>query len=208
MHEGFDSHAVTDDISDLDDLEVVLFGKFFQVRHPGHGPVVLHDLTDHGGGLQTGKPRQVHRSLCLTGPDQHPSLPGLEGKDVPRCYQVLRCGIVSDGRENRVGAIIGRDSRRDSLPRLNGDGESRLKAGFVVLGHHGKLQLFHLFFRQGEADEPPAVFRHEIDDLGRYLFRRDGQIPFVLSIFIIDKDNHLPLSNEVECFFNGCKWHG
>ncbi len=51
MDKGFVLETVFDQILDGNDFKVVLPGKRLQVRHPGHGPVILHDLTNDPIGL-------------------------------------------------------------------------------------------------------------------------------------------------------------
>src|SRR3546814_4765395 len=55
--------AVGDQVSDGADLQPVQLGEADQVRQPGHGAVVIHDLADHAGRVQAGQPRDIHRGL-------------------------------------------------------------------------------------------------------------------------------------------------
>ncbi len=53
-----EAQVIADEIAHGGDFEAVLFGKGLQIGHPGHGPVVLHDFADDGGGLEEG-PGQI-----------------------------------------------------------------------------------------------------------------------------------------------------
>ena len=44
--ERFVLHPEIDQIGDGGDLQIMFLGKYLKVRHPGHGAVVFHNLTD------------------------------------------------------------------------------------------------------------------------------------------------------------------
>ena len=54
---------------------------------------------------------------------------------------------------------------------------------------------------------PAAVGRHEIDDFRGDLFGGDGQVAFVLAVFIVNDDQHAPGANFLDRFGNGSEWH-
>ena len=58
---------VGDQVGDGCDLEAMAGGESDEVGKPRHGPVVIHDLADHAGGIEPGKPREV-RKFCTTVP--------------------------------------------------------------------------------------------------------------------------------------------
>src|SRR6202171_6238691 len=45
-------------------------------------------------------------------------------------------------------------------------------------------------FGHGETDQSAAELGHEVNGFGRDLFRRDGEVAFVLAVFVIDHDDH------------------
>ena len=51
----------------------------------------------------------------------------------------------------------------------------------------------HLSVGHRQADQPPAEFRHEVDDLRRNLLGRADQIPLIFAVFRIHQDDHLAL---------------
>src|SRR4030081_246082 len=46
------------------------------------------------------------------------------------------------------------------------------------------------FFGHGETDQSAAELGHEVNGFGRDLFRRDGEVAFVLAVFVVDHDDH------------------
>ncbi len=81
---------------------------------------------------------------------------------------------------------------------------------FSVLRHHAlQAELVGALIGNGDANQAPAVRRHEIDRFRRHFFRRHDQIAFVLAIRIVGHDHHAPFGDvaknivnrvELKCF--------
>ncbi len=85
--------------------------KHLEVRHPGHRPVVVHDLADDAGGREVREAREVDRALRLPGAHEHAALAGSQRKDVTGRDDVFGLGLGVGGDADRVGAIGGADAR-------------------------------------------------------------------------------------------------
>ena len=48
---------------------------------------------------------------------------------------------------------------------------------------------------QRQADQAAAVLGHEVDDFGRDFFGGDGEVAFVLAIFVVDDHEHAAGAN-------------
>src|SRR5437867_8168233 len=68
VDEGLPLHPVLDQVLDRDQLEMVPLGDLLELRHTGHGPVVVHDLAQNAGRVEPSQARQVHRALGLPRP--------------------------------------------------------------------------------------------------------------------------------------------
>ena len=55
VNKRFRLHPVSDQISNGADANAVLFGKFFQRRHSGHGSVIIHYFANDTGRIETGQ---------------------------------------------------------------------------------------------------------------------------------------------------------
>ena len=75
---SFSVRRVLDQVGDGDHLQAVLPAVRNEIRHAGHGSVVLHDLADHAGRVQPGEAREIDRRLRLAGTLEHPAGPGPE----------------------------------------------------------------------------------------------------------------------------------
>ena len=57
--------------------------------------------------------------------------------------------------------------------------------------HHRQLEPLDLLLGEREADEAPAVGRHEVDGVGRDELGGHRQVALVLAILVVDEDDHL-----------------
>ncbi len=98
------------------------------------------------------------------------------------------------------------------MPRLDRDAERRAPPGGVLLDHQRDVELVETLSGHGQADQPPAVGRHEVDDLRRDELRRADEVAFVLAILVVQDDRHLPGTQVVQDVFDtaerGFRFHG
>ena len=106
-HQHLALHAVMDQVLDGDDLESEALGEFHQLRHPCHGAIVVHDLTDDARRRQPRQARQIDGALGLPGAFQDTAGAGAQGEDVTRANQVFGLGLGADGGEDGGGAVGG-----------------------------------------------------------------------------------------------------
>ncbi len=78
------AQPVGDQIGDGGDLETVTLGEGDEVGQPRHGAVVVHDLADHAGGIESGKTRKIDGRLGMAGAHQHAAFLGHQWKHVAR----------------------------------------------------------------------------------------------------------------------------
>ncbi|OPZ59694.1 MAG: hypothetical protein BWY86_01164 [Candidatus Aminicenantes bacterium ADurb.Bin508] len=206
----FPGQAVSDDVLDADDLEVQPLGKLFQLGKTGHGPVGVEDLADHSDRRDAGDPTEVDGALGLPRTDQYPSLLGANGKDVPRAGEVVGFHRRIHGGPEGGETVEDRDSRRRSVFVVDGDGEGGSVAGGVELvrNHEGELQLRGPGVGEGQADETTSLLNHEVDGFGGDSLSGDEEIPFVLSMLVIDENEGLPCAYIFQYLFYFRDLHG
>ena len=132
-----------------------------EIRHPGHGPVVIHHLTDDPGRDEPGQTGQIDGCLGLASSLQHATGLCLERKDVTRLHEVGRMGDRVDGHLDGAGAVGGRDAGGDAFPCLDRDREGGFKAGLVLGRHQVKTQFVAALRTEGKTDEPSTLLGHE-----------------------------------------------
>src|SRR6185437_2126741 len=100
------------------------------------------------------------------------------------------------------------DSRRDSFTGLDALCEGRAKSRGIFFAHGAQPQMIRAIFRESQANKAASKARHKIDGFRRDELRRQGQVAFVLAIFIVDYDNHPTRTNLFERDWNIDKWSG
>ncbi len=198
LHQLLVLSPVLDQVGDGADLEVVLGCKDLELRHPGHGPVVVHDLADDAHGRAARELREVHDPLRLTAAHEHTALTCPERKDMPRARKVGGLGGGVGRDLNRPRAIRGADSGRDPGRRLDRDGERRPVSVGVVRRLHREVEPIADLSRHRGTDEASPFLRHEVDGLRRDLVSEHGEVALVLAVRVIDKDDHAPLAEVVD----------
>ena len=193
---------VGDQVGDRDHLQPVALAVRDQVRHPGHGPVVVHDLADHARRVEAGEPGEVDRGLGLAGALEHPAVLGPQREHVAGLHQGLgrRAGVDRD--LDRVRAVGGRDPGGDPLAGLDRDRERGLQRRLVLGRHQVEPELVAALAGQRQADQPPSLLGHEVDRLGRRELGRHRQVALVLAGLVVADDHHPPAADLVDSFLN------
>ena len=192
------AEAVADEFGDGEDAQAVLAAERDEVGDARHLAVVAHDFADHAGGSEAGHAGEVDGGLGLAGADEDAAAAGAEGKDVAGAGEVGGGGFGIDGDADGVGAIGGGDAGGDAFARLDGLSEGGAEAGGVLLRHGEEAQVVGALLGEGEADEAAAIAGHEVDGFGSDVLGGEGEVAFVLAIFVVDDDDHAAGANFVE----------
>ena len=123
---------VADQFRHRDHLQAVAAAELLQLRDARHGPVLVHDLADHAGGVEAGQAGQVHAGFGLPGAHQHAALPRAQREDVAGAREVGRAAVRVDGDEDGAGAVGGRDAGGDAVARVDGFAERGAEPGGVA----------------------------------------------------------------------------
>ena len=181
--------SVSDNVGDVDDVQIVFLGIGDQVIPASHGAVVLDDLTDHGCWSQTGELTQIDRAFGVASAHQRAAVFGNEGEDMPRTDKIARYRLWVCQSDDAVIPLSCRDPRLGSN-RIDRDGKGRLVVGIVVGHHRQQIKPLSNCPADGCTDEPPGFFGHEVDHIRSRERRRIDQISFVFPIFVIHHDDH------------------
>ena len=181
--------------------------EFAQLRYARHGAVLVHDFADHAGGVEAGETRKIDRGFRLPGTDQHAAIARAQGENVAGPREVVGHGAGLDRGENGPGAIGRGDARGDAVARIDGFAERRAEIRSIVRRHQGQAKGVAAFAGERQADQAAPEGGHEIDDFGRHLFGGNGQVAFVLAIFVVDDDKHAPGASFLDGLGNGSEWH-
>ena len=196
-------HAVADQIGHREHFQIVLAAKFVELRDARHRAVFVHDLADDGGGVQAGDAREVDAGFGLACADEHATVAGAQWKDMARAGEILRAGLWIDGGEDGDGAVGGADAGGYAEAAVDGFGEGCAVDRGVDRGHERKVELVAAVFGEGQADQAAGVLSHEVDGFGGDFFGGHGEVAFVFAVFVVDEDDHAPLADFFNGFFDG-----
>src|SRR5207248_9795275 len=87
-------------------------------------------------------------------------------EDMTRPNEVVGALAAIDRHLDGAGAVVRRDAGRDPLAGLDRDREGGPERRFVAVGHRVQPELVAALLGQAEADQAPAVGRHEVDRYG------------------------------------------
>ena len=106
FYAGFFAETIGDKVLDRDDTKSPFLGLLLQLRHTGHGAVVVHDLHQRTGWIQTGQLTKIHCCFGMTGTTQHAVVLSIQRIDMTRTTESLRCGGGICKRKDGRGAVV------------------------------------------------------------------------------------------------------
>jgi hypothetical protein len=118
-HQSLLADAIAHEVSDRDNLQIVLARKLFQLGQARHRPVRVHNLADDASGIKARDARHVNARFRLSGADEHATLFRAQGEDVAGSRQILWARLRVNRRQNGRRAVRGRDARCHSAPRFD-----------------------------------------------------------------------------------------
>src|SRR5688572_25565134 len=107
-----------------------------------------------------------------------------------RTRQVGRPRLRIDRRHHRRGAVGCGNAGADVVLGIDRHAERGTERRGVGVDRERDFQLVQPLAGHRQTDLTTPVPHHEVDRLGRDLFRRDRQVAFVLAILIVDDDDH------------------
>jgi len=129
----------------------------------------------------------------------------LQREDVTRPIEVFRGRFWIGQLAKGVGSIKGADSGRDPLTGIDRDGKGTLLRITRFRVHRGQLKSLDDLWPQRSANQTPCMCREKVDLLWGDRLGGQHQIPLVLTIGIVDEDDHPTTGNLLDQLFHGCK---
>ncbi len=114
------------------------------------------------------------------------------------CWLGLRIDELADSRRHVVGA----DSRRRPLRRIDADGKCGAVGCRVGIGHQRQVQLIQPVRLQRHANQPPGLGLHEVDRLRSAELRRADKVSLVFTVWIINHDHHAAVGQKLGSLFH------
>ena len=98
--------AIGNQILNRDEPHAVLLGNLTQLWEASHGTILIHNLNEGGGGLQTCKAGKVNGGLGVTGTSYDTPVLSIEGVDMSRATEVCRLACRVGQRLDGGSAVV------------------------------------------------------------------------------------------------------
>src|SRR6266566_1159837 len=113
-------HSVTSQFRDGDHHEVMLLAEPDEVRYACHGAVVVDDLADHSGGIESRQTGEINCGFCLATPLQNAAGTRAKRENVSRPSKVFRLSVGIGYSPNCLRPIVsGNAGRHAGAFRVN-----------------------------------------------------------------------------------------
>ena len=177
-------------ILDGDNLQAKSLSHLLQLRHTGHGAVVVDDFNESAGRGQASQPCQVHRSLGVSGTHQHTAVASTQRVDVTRTAQVVRSDIGIGQSLDSGSTVVHRHTGGATLAQqVDGNSEGGSQQRRVVMHLHVEVQFSATLFGDRGTEHTTTIFEHEIHMVRRYFFCRHDEIALVLAVLVVDNND-------------------
>src|SRR5688572_11604186 len=209
MHQTFVLQPVRHELRDRDERQAMVFRELLQLRSTRGGAVVIQDLTDHAGWVESRQARQVDRRLRMPDALEHTALARAQGEDMATVTEVAghRGRVYRDADRGR--AILSADTGADAEARRRIDAHRVCRAIIVDVGlaHGCEPELVDALARQRDANEAARLPNHEVDHLGRHELRRANEVALILPVLVVGNDDEAAGANVVYGLFYGVGSH-
>ena len=121
LHRALLLQPIADQVGDRADLQLVKLRELFQIRTTRHGAIVVEDLDDRRGRLETREAREIATCFGVARARQHAAGLRHQRKDVSGLPQILGPGIAPHCRADGLRAIVRGNAGRHALGRFDGD---------------------------------------------------------------------------------------
>src|SRR6185503_1176776 len=121
--------------------------------------------------------------------------------------QILGPRVRIDCDQNRRRAIGCGDAGADAATGVDGNCESGAEIRRVVGHLRRQVELVTTFFCKWETNQTTGMTGHEIDDFGSDLLSRADEIAFILTIFVVNDDDHPAVADLSDGFVDSRNRH-
>ncbi|MNI49150.1 hypothetical protein D3C73_1037470 [compost metagenome] len=194
--------AVMNQISDADQLEVMLLRNLNEIRQAGHRAVSLDHFADYARRIGAAHASQIDCGFGVAGAAQHAAFFGDQREHMARSAEVRRLRVRVHQRLDRKGTLTGGNAG-SRIDMVNGHGKSGAVIVGIVSDHRLQIQLFRPFRCNRHTDQAAALGDHEIDYFRGGPFSQGDKIPFILAVLVIDDNNHFTAHQIINGIFDG-----
>ena len=207
LHERLLLEAISDEVANADNLEVVLFCHLLELWHTRHCAVFVEDFYEGCCRLKSCETRQVDCCFCVTSPTKHALVLCVERIDVTWSAKICRLAIGVGQSADCCRSVVRADSCRATFQQVHRHGERRSEHARIIFHLVVEFQFGCPACCDGCTEYASAVAKHEVDLFGCNHFGSRDEVALVLAVLIVDHNDELPLPEIVECRFDGAQLH-
>ena len=205
LYEAFAAQSVRNQIFYRDNVQSVLLGKGYELRHTCHGAVLVEYFDEAGSRLHTGEPGQVNGGFGVAGAGQYAAVLGVEGVDVSRAAETFGAHVGIGQGADGSGAVMAADACGATFQQVDGHGERSAQHTRVGLYLVLQSQLSAALVGNRGAEHAASVVQHEVHGFGRDQFGSHNQVALVLAVLIVHDNDKLSVFEVLYCLFDrGC----
>ena len=148
------------------------------------------------------RPARRTRSIApsvMAIPDKHSAIGRPQRKDMAGRHDGAGLYVGGGCDADRMRPVVGRNAGGDAVARLDGDGEGGGAAGAVHRHHWVEAEPVDLLAGERQADQPAGLPGHESDGLRCGELGGDHEVALVLSVLVIDEQDHAAGLQPVQC---------
>ena len=186
------AQSIFDDLLDRAHFQLMFSAQLFKIGKPSHVAVGIDDFDDRRGGVQSSEAAEIDRPFGLAGSNQNPTFAGSERIDMTRADQVVGAGRRIRQQLDGGRSIAGTDPRGHAVPRVpvDTDREGRLAQARIDRALWPEFESFARITVECHAEVATAHPSEKVDDFRRRILGRDHEVSFVLSVFVVDQNDH------------------
>ena len=183
----------------------MLFAELEQIGEAGHGAILVENLADDSGGVESGETGQIDAGLGVACAPENASFGTLQGEDMARLTEIARVGLGAGQNLDRGGSVLGADAGGRAVGGVDRDGEVG-GVEFAVVGDHPlEAEMLGPLLGHRNADQATAILRHEVHRMGGHFGGGHDEVSLVLPILVIGDDHHSAPADLLDDFRDGIK---
>ena len=117
-------------------------------------------------------------------------------------YEIGRAAVVVGQRPHRVAALLGRNSRSQSVADIDGYRKRRAERGLILRNHRIQVQTTCLLGTERRAHNSRGVSDDEGHLIGRAVRGRNEEIAFIFAVIVVGHDDDFALGEGLDRDFD------
>jgi len=208
MNELAALHLISYQILDGNKFHPELIPDSHQFGQTSHAAVFMKNFTEQTGGIASGKTGKINGRLCMANAPEYTSFHGPERKNMAGTREIVSLAGGIGQHFYCHGSVENRNARRHALGYgIDRNRKIGFMPGSISLNHGVKLQLPGTIHSDGDTEQSARLSGDKIHHFSCHVIGRGNEIAFVLTVFIIDYNDHPSLPDIVNSLIDRIEFH-